>query len=593
MLERRFRFHALLIAVLCLTVVVLQVNLEGEPASRFPLPTVTSLPASLSRAGHEPAPCDQGDIPPWIPRRAVPRGKPQGIFPLVKAYDTKYYEDAEDALSWEADGDSDAGDDRVYAPQNSKASYYVATTGSDANPGTLALPWSTIQKAANTAIPGSTVFVRGGTYNKRITVRVSGSAGAGHITFQNYPNETAVIDGTGLTVPAGNTGLFLINNRSYIIIKGFEISNFRTSTRDLVPVGIHVRGASHHIQIRNNIIHNIEHNGTAASGVDGHGIAVYGTDPVQAITSLVIDGNKLFALKLGSSEALVVNGNVDGFSITRNSVHDNNNIGIDAIGFEGISPDPDTDQARNGVISRNTVYNNNSYGNPAYGADRSADGIYIDGGRNIVIERNIVHHNNIGIELASEHAGRSTSYVKVRNNFIYLNDVVGISMGGYDALRGATEYCTISNNTLFRNDRLKWGNGELQLQYDTGNNVIKNNIFIANAQNYFITNPFLVNSTNALDYNLYFSPGGAANGQWQWKKKWYTGFGAFRTGTGKDKNSLYADPLIAGTVLPDLHLQAASPAIDRGLNLTVSGKTDIDGEARIQNIIDIGADEVR
>jgi hypothetical protein len=66
------------------------VNLEGEPASRFPLPTVASLPASLSRAGHGPAPCDQGGIPPWIPRRAVPRGKPRGIFPLVKKYERKF-----------------------------------------------------------------------------------------------------------------------------------------------------------------------------------------------------------------------------------------------------------------------------------------------------------------------------------------------------------------------------------------------------------------------------------------------------------------------------------------------------------------------
>jgi hypothetical protein len=68
------------------TVLYSIVNLEGEPASLFPLPTVASLPASLSRAGHGPAPCDQGGIPPWIPRRAVPRGKPRDIFPLVKLY---------------------------------------------------------------------------------------------------------------------------------------------------------------------------------------------------------------------------------------------------------------------------------------------------------------------------------------------------------------------------------------------------------------------------------------------------------------------------------------------------------------------------
>ena len=77
------------------------------------------------------------------------------------------------------------------------AYYYVSTSGFDAYPGTLALPWRTIQKAANTAIPGSTVYVRGGTYHERITVRISGSASAGYVTFQNYPNETAIIDGTG------------------------------------------------------------------------------------------------------------------------------------------------------------------------------------------------------------------------------------------------------------------------------------------------------------------------------------------------------------------------------------------------------------
>jgi len=61
----------------------IQVNLEGEPASRFPLPTVASLPASLSRAGYGTAPWDQGGIPPWIPRRTVPRGKSHGILPLI------------------------------------------------------------------------------------------------------------------------------------------------------------------------------------------------------------------------------------------------------------------------------------------------------------------------------------------------------------------------------------------------------------------------------------------------------------------------------------------------------------------------------
>ncbi len=472
-------------------------------------------------------------------------------------------------------------------------SFYVAPSGNDTNPGTIAQPWRTIQKAANTAMSGSIVYVRAGVYNERVTINVSGSATDGSVTFRNYSNEAAILDGTGLTVPAAENGLFLIADHSYIIIKGFEIRNYKTATRDRVPVGIYIAGASHHIQIRNNKIHHIEHNGTWAVGTDAHGIAVYGTSSTESINNLIIDGNELYALKLGSSESLVVNGNVDGFQITGNRIHDNNNIGIDAIGFEGISPNPATDQARHGLIARNVVYQINSYGNPAYGTDRSADGIYVDGGRNVVIDRNIVHHCNIGIELASEHQGKATSYITVRNNFVYLNDVVGISMGGYDTLRGSTENCTIVNNTLFRNDRLQWGNGELGLQYDTRNNKIKNNIFYANSQNYLLTNPFTQNTGNVVDYNIYYAPGGAAGSEWQWKKKWCASFSAYRSATGNDAHSRFVNPLLVSTTLPDLHLQTTSAAIDAGQNLTASGPKDIDGQTRIQNIVDIGADEVR
>ncbi|ABK18553.1 Parallel beta-helix repeat [Syntrophobacter fumaroxidans MPOB] len=474
------------------------------------------------------------------------------------------------------------------------ATYYVAVTGSDGNPGTRARPWRTVQKAARTVPPGSVVYVRAGVYHERVEVSVSGTADGGGITFRNYPHETAVLDGTGLVVPLAENGMFFIDDRDYITVKGFEIRNYRTSRKDAVPAGVHVRGASHHIRILNNRIHHIEHNGTLETGTDAFGIAVFGTRGAQSVNNLVIDGNELYALKLGSSESLVVNGNVEHFRITNNVVHDNNNIGIVAIGFEGVSPSEATDQARDGVIANNTVYRIDSYGNPAYGDDRSADGIYVDGGRNIVIERNIVHHCNIGIELASEHFGKATRYVTVRNNFVYLNDITGISMGGYDTRRGSAEHCTVVNNTLFRNDRLQWGNGELCLQYKTRNNVIENNIFHANAQSVLISNAFSDNSGNVVDYNVFYAPDGPAESVWQWKKVDYTGFAAYRTATGNDLHSRFVNPRLVGTSLPDLHLRATSPAVDAGRNLAVAGTKDIDGQPRIHNhSIDIGADEVQ
>jgi len=469
--------------------------------------------------------------------------------------------------------------------------HFVATNGNDTNNGlTLATPWRTIQKAARVAVAGDVVCVRGGTYKERVTIQVSGTANK-PITFQSYPGERAVMDGTGKVVPALDNGMLYIKNKSYIIIRGFEIRNYRTSAKDIVPIGIRITGISHHIEIRNNMIHHIEHNGSFVNGTDAHGIAVHGTSGVYPIHDITIDHNKLYRLKLGSSEALVINGNVRDWRVTFNQVHDVNNIGIDAIGFEGTAPA--NDQARDGVILGNHVYNIDSYGNPAYGNERSAGCIYIDGGTRIRVERNRAHHCNLGIELASEHAGKATSAITIRNNFIYNNTEVGIALGGYDTQRGATTGCKIVNNTLFNNNTSKdWG-AELYFQYNTRNNVIKNNIIHANTTRWFIRSWSAFMSGNIVDYNLFYA-GAGTNGSWEWKGKTYTTFSGYRSGTGNDPHSKNGqDPLFVNTITPDIHLRNTSPAINSGQNLTIAGPLDIDADARIQNTIDIGADEVR
>jgi hypothetical protein len=47
------------------------------------------------------------------------------------------------------------------------AEYYVAPDGKDANNGTLAQPFESVQRAQKAAAPGDTVFIRGGTYAVR------------------------------------------------------------------------------------------------------------------------------------------------------------------------------------------------------------------------------------------------------------------------------------------------------------------------------------------------------------------------------------------------------------------------------------------
>ena len=94
----------------------------------------------------------------------------------------------------------------------------MATNGNDGNPGTLAQPWRTIQKAANTMVAGDTVFIRGGTYNELVTVQYRGNSSGPYTTFTAYPGEQVILDGTGISIQHGG-GLFHIWGSNYIQVK--------------------------------------------------------------------------------------------------------------------------------------------------------------------------------------------------------------------------------------------------------------------------------------------------------------------------------------------------------------------------------------
>ncbi|ABF39667.1 Parallel beta-helix repeat protein [Candidatus Koribacter versatilis Ellin345] len=473
----------------------------------------------------------------------------------------------------------------------SNTTFYVATNGNDSNAGTIGAPWKTIQHAANSVQAGATVDVRAGTYNESVNIPVSGNATAGYVTFQGYPGETAIVDGTGLSCCGGSTkALFNITNQSYVIVSSFEIRNYSTSAAASTPAGIFVTGGGSNIQLLNNKVHDIaskaENNGNA------FGIAVYGTSSTP-ISNIVISGNQVYNCKTGNSETVNVDGNVNGFTISNNIVHDDDNIGIDAIGFEGVGPSG-SDQARNGTISGNTIYNITSYGNPAYGNQYAADGIYCDGCTNVVIERNLVRTTDLNIEVASEHKNKTSSYVTVRNNLVYNANSCGISIGGYASGVGGSDHITIVGNTLFNNDTKKTGSGEFQIQYHATNNIFENNIVSAGPQGLMVNN-FTKSVTNPVtsDYNVFYAST-PANATWIWYAKTYATWAKYLSASGQDAHSFYANPLFVNTATPDLHVQASSPAVNSGTNLGVSvvGTKDFAGNPRVQGTnIDIGAYE--
>ncbi len=435
--------------------------------------------------------------------------------------------------------------------------FYVATDGSDDAPGTKARPWATLQFGADQLEPGDTLYVRAGVYNQLLDVQVSGTRGA-LIKIRNYPGETPVIDGSGTDKPDGWAPLIRIHGQSYIRIRGFEIREQKTDRSEVIPIGILVDGSGTNIQLRKNIIHNIEAN--AEGERNAHGIAVYGTatDPLR---NIVVDSNRVERLVLGSSEAIVMNGNVDGFAIRNNLVRNTDNIAIDVIGFEGTAPTIELDQARNGVVENNEVYAIDAATNPVY-TDPAAVGIYIDGGTNVVVQNNLVSDSNIGIEVASENPNGSSSNVTVRNNIVFANHIAGLLVGGFDTQRGFVADCSVTNNTFFANDTRALRNGEVVLQSDVRNCEFLSNIIAASEQGVLVSNSFTDGSGNRFESNLYFTAG---QPEWESQGETFTSLAAWRQQTGNDGSGQFADPRFVDRAEPDLALRPGSPALAAGI----------------------------
>ncbi|MGC5663550.1 right-handed parallel beta-helix repeat-containing protein [Micromonospora sp. WMMD723] len=144
----------------------------------------------------------------------------------------------------------------------------VATDGDDANPGTLARPLRTIQRAHDLAEPGTTIAVRGGTYAPTSTIKILKDGNGYHpITLMNYQGEKVVIDGenmpytpaaVGTSIPRADRGVLHVEADWWRFV-GLEIvhgpygifgvdTNYgryeRLVTRDNYESGLHLQGES-------------------------------------------------------------------------------------------------------------------------------------------------------------------------------------------------------------------------------------------------------------------------------------------------------------------------------------------------------------
>ncbi|MDW4525355.1 right-handed parallel beta-helix repeat-containing protein [Rossellomorea marisflavi] len=385
---------------------------------------------------------------------------------------------------------------------------FVSPDGDDSDPGTKEQPFKTLKKASKLAVPGTTVYLREGTYPERLDIKHSGTKQE-PIRFTHYEDEVPVISGE---TESADGGLITIRDKSYITIQGLDVGDLSTDQEDPTPSGILVEGNGTGIRILDNRIHDIT---TTHPNGNAHGIAFYGTEAPEPLQDIEISGNILEDLILGFSEAMTLNGNVKDFLIKGNTIRNVDNIGIDVIGFEGIAPIEQYDQAREGIIRDNHVYNVSSHSNPAYHEEYSAGGIYVDGGKDVVIEHNISHHNDLGIEIASEHPGKQTTRVQIAWNQVYGNRYTGISIGGYDLKRGGTTHTLISHNLLYGNDTMDMDGGQLLMQYHATQNLVENNIMIPTDTGLFLASLHPSNRDNQVIGNVYGNHSSESD-RWIW-----------------------------------------------------------------------------
>ncbi|MEP7377968.1 MAG: right-handed parallel beta-helix repeat-containing protein [Chloroflexota bacterium] len=419
--------------------------------------------------------------------------------------------------------------------------YYVAPTGSDANPGTLAAPWKTLQKAADTVPAGATVYLRAGTYGSFV-MRRSGTAAA-PITFTAYGSEKPVVDGYGVAQYT-----IKIVGAAYVRVTGLTIRG--SSGPAYNSAGITAESSSY-IDISDNLI-------TANK--------VWGVRSFSS-TYVTIDGNEVSHNAVG----IYVGRAGQGTLVTDNLVHHNDkmivntaDIADDDAGGEGIALVMTTGSV--------TVRGNSIWGNRAVSYDYGYDGgaFSVFGASNWTITDNTIWDNRTVLESGTDANKTPCNNGRFTRNVIYGATTVDVSKGMI--LRCASN-TIVANNTFhdlqvfvfdISHNKGGWGASIDGLQ------IVNNIIWVTSGKAYGIETWPLPASV-VIDYNLVYNSGSGyvatvvgIGGT--------TSLDTFRSWTGKEVHGLTGNPSFTDPANHDYRLSSDSPAIDRGR--IVSGVTD-------------------
>jgi hypothetical protein len=504
------------------------------------------------------------------------------------------------------------------------AQTYVSTTGNDATgTGTSALPFKTIVKGVQTAPSGGTVIVLSGTYP------VTGPIYVGKpLTIQKSGSGAVLVNASGWT--STDPYVLGIVNTSNVTINGLTISNkIGNGSKGIwILANSGATANLNNITIKNCIVKNIgwiSNNLSsipANSGIVANAIKVDGGSGTYAITNVKLENNEVANCATGWGEAVTITGNVNGFTVSGNTVYDIANIGIVAAGNYTSTGATSNNQARNGTIVSNEVFN-------CMSAVANSAGIYIDGALNCTVQRNEVYRCGVGLAVGAEqntatgNGGQSTGHI-VNNNSVYNNVVTGAIFGGvigsgYTTSVGNTK---IFNNTFYKNRTGAVINGvttiagvavgtiadiyggEVHLQNSSGITFKNNILYATNNKKALLASYGYTVSSFVSNYNLFYREGttdfiidltgvsfngSSTTGSYNPAQ--------FATLTGQDVNSVVGLPGFVSAAGFNFTLASGAFAADKGdttYNTTYSGTLDFDDDARRRNgRVDIGCSELQ
>ncbi|MEN3614136.1 right-handed parallel beta-helix repeat-containing protein [Plantactinospora sp. ZYX-F-223] len=327
--------------------------------------------------------------------------------------------------------------------QAATSTLIVATNGNDANPGTLSAPLATLGRAVDLATPGTTIALRGGTYQFSTNVRImKDGTSASPYTISNYHGERVVLDGENLPHTPAPVGGSIPNlergvlhmEADYWRIRGLEITHGpyaifcrdcnnnvfdRLVTRDNYESGLQIQGAA-----SNNQVLNLDAYGNRdprKNGESADGLAIKegsGSGNVVRGARLWNNSDDGFDAWLFTSPILVENSAAWGNGVNRWNLPDY--VG-DGNGFKmgGGDPDPPADHTiRNSIAFDNAVGGFIDNGNPGTitvdrnSAWRNGDGGFKFANSTSRLTGNLAVANGAGVSLGSSTATGNSWNIK-------------------------------------------------------------------------------------------------------------------------------------------------------------------------------------